>query len=287
METNNYFNTISPSAKSLLLMKGLTNIPFAREAAELISKGENYTPTYEDKNLLFCLRTAHFEGRYLSINQLLEGLNIKNILELSSGFSFRGLAAVQNEDVYYIDTDLPDLIETKKIILEQIKGKGFQAKGTLEVLPLNALDEEAFLNIIKRFPVGPIAIINEGLLMYLEPDEKEKLCTIIHKVLKERGGYWITADIYLKDKLLSENVAVNDDLETFLQKHKVEEKKFESFEDAKEFFNRCGLIIDNVVIIDYSSMSAIPYIVKKITPEQTEGMSKSRIEHASWRLKVK
>ena len=94
-------------------MKGLTTIPFAREAAQLISQGENYTPTYEDKDLLFCLRTAHFEGRYLSINQLLEGLGIKNILELSSGFSFRGLAAVEKEDVYYIDTDLPDLIETK------------------------------------------------------------------------------------------------------------------------------------------------------------------------------
>ncbi len=268
-------------------MKGLTSIPFAREAAELISQGEKYTPTYHDKDLLFCLRTAHFEGRYLSINQLLDGLEIKNILELSSGFSFRGLAAVQNDDVHYIDTDLPDLIETKKMILGKIKGEDFHPKGTLEVLPLNALDEDAFMNIIKRFPEGPIAIINEGLLMYLETDEKEKLGTIIHKVLKQRGGYWITADIYLKDKVLSENVAMNDDLETFLQKHKVEDKKFESFEDAREYFARCGLIVDNEVIIDYREMSAMPHVMEKITPEQLQGMSKSRIEHASWRLKVK
>ena len=268
-------------------MKGLTTIPFAREAAQLISQGENYTPTYEDKDLLFCLRTAHFEGRYLSINQLLEGLGIKNILELSSGFSFRGLAAVEKEDVYYIDTDLPDLIETKKILLEQIRGENFHAKGTLEVLPLNALDEDAFMQIIQHFPEGPIAIINEGLLMYLEPDEKEKLGSIIHKVLKERGGYWITADIYLRDKVLSENVDMNDDLETFLQKHKVEEKKFESFEDAREFFDRCGFMVSKEMIIDYREMSAMPHVMKKINPEQLQGMSKSRIEHASWRLRVK
>ena len=35
-KTNRDYNTISPSAKSLLLMKGLTNIPFAKEAAQLL-----------------------------------------------------------------------------------------------------------------------------------------------------------------------------------------------------------------------------------------------------------
>lgn len=30
------FNSISPSAKSLILMKGYTNIPFARQIAEII-----------------------------------------------------------------------------------------------------------------------------------------------------------------------------------------------------------------------------------------------------------
>ena len=32
---NRNYNTISPSAKSILLMKGHTNIPFARQTAEL------------------------------------------------------------------------------------------------------------------------------------------------------------------------------------------------------------------------------------------------------------
>ena len=284
---NKYFNTISPSAKSLLLMKGLTPLPFAKEAAILISEGENYTPTYEDKDLLFCLRTAHFEGRYLSINQLLEGLDIKNILELSSGFSFRGLAEVQEKDVYYIDTDLPDLIEQKKAMLEALKGKNFHQKGTLEVLPLNALDEGAFLGIVSKFPQGPLAIVNEGLLMYLEMDEKEKLASIIHKTLKERGGYWITADIYIRDKVLGENVEMKDNLEKFLQQHRVEEKKFESFEEAREFFDKCGFEVEKEAMIDYREMSAMPHVMKKITPEQLLGMSKSKMVHASWRLRVK
>lgn len=38
--TGQSFDTISPSAKALLLLKGHTNIPFARQAAEIISRPE-------------------------------------------------------------------------------------------------------------------------------------------------------------------------------------------------------------------------------------------------------
>jgi hypothetical protein len=41
-------------------------------------------------------------------------LPIKNILELSSGFSFRGLETTKQKGFYYIGTDLPDVIATKK-----------------------------------------------------------------------------------------------------------------------------------------------------------------------------
>src|ERR1700749_1461383 len=87
------YSTISPSAKSLLLMKGMTNIPYARQAAELIMYPGNYEPDYEAHPFGFWARLAHFEARYRSIDQLLAPFNITNILELSSGFSLRGLDA--------------------------------------------------------------------------------------------------------------------------------------------------------------------------------------------------
>lgn len=100
------YNSISPSAKSLLLLKGITNIPCARDAAELVTFPGKYNPDLDNKDLAFWKRVVHFESRYWSINQLLEGLTINNILELSSGFSFRGLDTVRNREVHYIDTDL-------------------------------------------------------------------------------------------------------------------------------------------------------------------------------------
>jgi hypothetical protein len=108
------FATISPSAYSLLLMKGLTSIPYARQAAELLIAPTPYNPDLDNRQPLFWARLMHFENRYWSINQLMAQLPITNILEISSGFSFRGLALSQEQPIFYIDTDLPELIATKQ-----------------------------------------------------------------------------------------------------------------------------------------------------------------------------
>src|ERR1041385_8812827 len=115
------YNTISASAEMLLLTKAHTNIPFAKEAAELYTHAQNLPQDISDKDFTFWARLAHFESRYWTIDQLLSQLETKNILEISSGFSFRGLKAVQENDVYYIDTDLPDIIAVKKKLLAQLQ----------------------------------------------------------------------------------------------------------------------------------------------------------------------
>src|ERR1700761_2791794 len=169
------YSTISPSAQSLLYLKGLTNIPFARQAAELMMRPEKYVPDFSKRDFLFWGRVVHFESRYWSIDQLLADLPIKNILELSSGFSFRGLKAIEQDGAHYIDTDLPGVIESKAAFVNDLQPHP-NSKSKLEILPVNALDEEAFMAIVDRFPANePIVIVNEGLLMYLSMPEKEKL----------------------------------------------------------------------------------------------------------------
>ncbi|SFE05775.1 hypothetical protein SAMN05518672_104309 [Chitinophaga sp. CF118] len=280
------YNTISPSARSLLLMKGMTPIPYARQAAELMAYPEKYIPDYNRTEFGFWARLAHFENRYWSIDQLLTELSAKNILELSSGFSFRGLNAVKEHDVHYIDTDLPDLIATKINFVTTLQQDGSETKGKLETLPLNALDEEQFMNIVSRFSPGEIVIVNEGLLMYLGDEEKEKLLSIIHKVLKKHGGYWITADIYIKNMSDSRNLGFDDKLQQFFAAHHIEENKFESFEAAEALFKKAGFIIDKKAVTDYSKTIALEYLFKNATPEQLELGRKNGKVNATWRLKV-
>jgi O-methyltransferase involved in polyketide biosynthesis len=280
------FDTISPSAFSLLLMKGYTNIPFTRRAAELLVHPHEYVPDYKKKEMTFWARLLHFESRYWSIDQLMEDLQVNNILELASGFSFRGLEAIRQKQVHYIDTDLPDLIAIKKEFISALKGENFASKGNLELLSLNALDEQQFQEIIARFPDGEIVIVNEGLLMYLDLPEKEKLCSIIHRILKERGGYWITADIYLKKKMDNLDLKIDDNTKAFFEQHRIEENKFESVEEAESFFKRMGFKVDKEANLKRSELSSMKYFLKNVTVKQLFKIRKTGKMQMTWRLRV-
>lgn len=230
------FNTISPSAIALLFTKSHTQIPFMKEAAKLL----HALPDDTEKTPMFYARVQHFENRYYSIDQMLAPTGITNILELSSGYSFRGLDMAGNKAVHYIDTDLEDVISRKQQFVNQLQQGPL--KGHLQLAPLNALDDTQFERIINSFPEGPIAIVNEGLLMYLNMEEKKQLAGNIHKALKERGGCWITADIYIPSPLDGRQ-AYTQRQQRFLNFHKVEENKFTSFQAAEEFFTEAGFTI--------------------------------------------
>ena len=284
-EQRNY-DSISPSAKTLLLLKGHTDIPFAEQAAELISLPGKYAPDFESRDFMRWARTVHLELRYKTIDDLLQGLPVKNILELSSGFSFRGLKRVQDDAVHYIDTDLPEVIRIKQQLVADLEKTIDPAKGKLELLPLNALDEGQFKNIVARFPAGELAIVNEGLLMYLDDAEKIKLCRIIKEVLQQRGGYWITADVYVRVKTDAGKFRLDDEFQKFLDEHNVEENKFESFEAAEAFFKAQGFVVDKEATERYETLSTLKYFMESLSEQQKASPGKMERMQASWRLKL-
>jgi hypothetical protein len=286
METSNQrdYSTISSSAKALLYLKGYTNIPFARQAATLMMQPEKYEPDFANGDFLFWSRVVHFESRYWSINQLLADLRIKNILELSSGFSFRGLEAIAQDGVHYIDTDLPGVIETKAAFVQELQPHS-NPKSKLEILPLNALDEKAFMEMVSRFPQDePVVIVNEGLLMYLSIPEKEQLCRIIRKMLEERGGYWITADIYLKQRNRLPDMKLDDNLAKFFEQHHVRDNMFDSFEQAENFFGDQGFTIDKKATPDREKLSTLPYLLKSASPDQLKLLGSAPRIQQTWRM---
>ena len=280
------YDAISPSAKSLLLLKGITNIPFAREAAELITFPEEYKPDINNKDFAFWKRVVHFESRYWSVDQLLSRLAINNILELSSGYSFRGLETVTQKKVHYIDTDLRDVIIQKKDLLNALQESITDKKGNLETIPLNALDEKRFIETVDRFAEGPIAIVNEGLLMYMNNDEKEKLCKIIYNVLKQRGGFWITGDIYIKTTMERLNDGTDDSLKELIEQQRIEDNMFDSFDIAENFFKEAGFIIDKKAEPDLTKLSSLKYLISNATESQLGELNTSTKIQATWCLKV-
>jgi O-methyltransferase involved in polyketide biosynthesis len=286
--SNRNFNTISISAKSLILMKGYTDIPYARKTAELITFPDCYMPDYTKKSMTFWKRLAHFEKRYWSIDALLNNLRIHNILELSSGYSFRGLAVAEKSEIHYIDTDLPAIIKTKSDFISALKDDTVSMAGKLELLPLNALDEQEFSKIADRFPEGEIAIINEGLLMYLNNSEKKKLCRIIRNILIKRGGCWITGDIYLKNKNKIFDPGIDDgqNVKEFMETHHIENNKFESFSEAKKFFASMGFTLEKEAKVNMKKLSSMKYLVRHSDIRYLTRLFRPVKIQATWRLRV-
>lgn len=279
------YTAISPSAASLLMMKGHTSIPYAKELARVIAGEEGKTLEAPTKDFTFWARVAHFERRYLSIDVLMDKIECNNILELASGFSCRGPDLVRRRPCHYIDTDLPEVVAQKKELISKLSLGA--PLGAYELLPLNALDEGAFRETAARFRQGPLLIINEGLLMYLGPEEKEKLCSIIHGILSERGGYWICADIYLRDEKNKYRLKLGKHTARFFEEHKIEEKKFINYRDAREMFERAGFVVDAEAKVSNKSLSSLKDFRKTLRIRDVFRLLKGGKTHATWRLRAR
>lgn len=240
------FTTISPSAMALIGLKAYTSIPFASEAAALLKEHLAAASQHKeqlDKATFFKL-LVHFENRYRTVDKVLSGLPVSNIIEISSGYSFRGLNLCYNQPVHFIDTDLPHVIALKEEIVEKlIETNPENLKGNLKLRSLNALNKDEFEAIADLLPEGPVAIVNEGLLVYLNAEEKAQLASIISSILKKRGGYWITGDIYTKKDTDEDRLISSNESRSFRQFHRIDENKFESFEAAQQFFTNQGFKI--------------------------------------------
>jgi O-methyltransferase involved in polyketide biosynthesis len=160
-------------------------------------------------------------------------------------------------------------------------------RGIYTLQPLNALDEAGFTQVVTALPQRPVTIVNEGLLMYLSDEEKGQLCGIIHRLLSARGGSWITADIYQKLPENVRNAIPKSPGETaFLEQHRIEENKFDSFEAAAYFFQEHGFQMIREAQVDYPTLTSVTHLLKLLPPEvreQKQGLPKIQ---ATWMLKA-
>jgi len=241
MTSSRDFSSISPSAKSLLLVKAQTTLPFARQAAEYLWGADAVRDAEREaaSTPWAAGRRYHFEQRARSIDAAIETVGSPRILELAAGLSLRGLdMASQRADVFYLDTDLPEIAATKTNLVARLHPAPLP--GTLLVKPLDALDAEAVRASVALVPAGPVAIVQEGLLMYLDDAEKAALAATVREVLLDRGGAWITADVYVRSALQPQR---DERTTKFLEQHRVEEKKFADFEAAADFFESHGFAV--------------------------------------------
>ena len=123
--------------------------------------------------------------------------------------------------------------------------------------------------------------------MYLNPEEKQRLFGIIHNILKQKGGYWIVADVYVRKDIDLRYAMVNDSLQAFYTAHNIEENKFESFAQAERLFSDEGLVIDKAVDNDFSKLSGYQSFLGAADAEHIGNVKSASQIRTTWRLKVK
>lgn len=287
---NRDYSTISPSAGWLVKLKAFTQIPFAREAAQIMFPQEMNRDTSHftlEERIAIVRWMIHFENRYWTVEKLLEETNPQRILEISSGYSFRGIDWCKRLPVHFIDTDLPELINIKTNIANQLIDDSAQSlTGKLEVLPLNAMDRESFMETMSRFSPGPVTIVNEGLLVYLGDEEKKQLCSTIHDVLKQHGGYWVTGDIYIKTTEKQPDAPFNEFSSEFRKMHRLDENRFDDLATAEQFFTDNGFNINKKLSLLPEKLSAASFLGDR-KEAAIQKMQQSPSVRETWCLSVR
>ncbi len=215
------FGKISITAKLVAYFRTFTDIRFAVEVADRINAREAFLEILsrlhiDDQKILQGdslpvegkVYGPLLEARYKSIVRLIEESEINHILELASGFSLRGLAMAQNPNYLYVESDLNQLNVEKEKLVNEVRSKFEIADfGNHFIVDVNALHSDEIDAALDRFPSHSeeMAIVNEGLLMYLSAEERATVATNVRTALnKFRRGIWITPDF--STRALTDNV---------------------------------------------------------------------------------
>ncbi len=234
---------ISPTAKFVTYLRTLTDIPYSTEIAAACNAKEAFEKIIGDNPQDFLWMAPMIEMRYKSVDAALQRYHLKNIVELASGVSPRGLIWSRDNPGTFLETDLPEILAEKRAITMNILGG--ESRKNLQWLPVNVVNDEHFQAIENFFDDGPIAVINEGLLPYLDREEKEKVARSIHRLLKKRGGVWITPDVSSSDRI-KELIALDPKIGQVMQAisghtgRNLQSNSFGSMEEAEQFFTGIG-----------------------------------------------
>jgi methyltransferase (TIGR00027 family) len=118
------------------------------------------------------VRTALLDE--LVMRSVTEG-GFDTVVNLAAGLDTRPYRLPIPSSVRWIEVDLPDMVEYKRARLGDEK-----PVCALEVISAdlaNPADRDA---VLKRLGGGTVLVITEGLLVYLDPSDVEKLATALH-----------------------------------------------------------------------------------------------------------
>jgi O-methyltransferase involved in polyketide biosynthesis len=196
---------ISPTAWMVAKGRTFSDIPFSREIFHEVEKigREGVGPDPDDIEKITATDLApRFEARYKIINYLVRGFGFRQVLEIASGLTPRGIEMTEDGSIdTYVEMDLPGIMKIKRMIVKAIYRELKKKKRKLFLEEGDVLSGEAMSRAAGHFNIArPIAVVSEGLLRYLSFEEKAEVAGNIRDLLVVFGGAWITPDVTVRSK---------------------------------------------------------------------------------------
>lgn len=246
------FNKISPTALLVAYARQFSDIPYAKEIAELTNAEATVNQFVSQREEQPVGVAALIEARYKVIEQVRRRFNATQILELASGLLPRGTILSQDPAIAFIESDLPEMIRQKQQLVQQLIGKRSNLHF-LEIDATNNLNSQLLSDYFQ--PDKPVTILCEGLLMYLTFAEKQRVFANVRNVLQTYGGVWITFD--LTTKLRAEKRAKhNSAFQVVRQKianstgRSFSENEFDDLEHVKQFVQEQGFQAEQFSVLE-------------------------------------
>ncbi|HWA77571.1 MAG TPA: class I SAM-dependent methyltransferase [Polyangiaceae bacterium] len=260
---------ISVTAKIAAYYREFSDIPFAREVAKRIGAEAAFEQILREHGLERDKLTFYapmFEARYKSITQLILQSGTSQVLELASGYSLRGLDLSRSGAMRYVETDLPLVVETKLGLLEEVRQHHAIPRSAQHVVTAaDALDFDAVRSAAASLDRSQtLAVLCEGLIMYLSKEQTEQLATNVRRLLGEfAGGSWITPDFTFRAEakdLPPERVRLREAI-TGVTQRQIDASAFEHADELAAFLGRMGFNVEVRSQVDetpsFSSVEAL------------------------------
>jgi O-methyltransferase involved in polyketide biosynthesis len=272
---------ISVTAKVSAYYRKFSDIAFAAEVATLIGADEAFAEivrahALEPEKLTFY--APMFEARYKSITQLIHERAASQVLELASGYSFRGLDLTQRGSLHYVETDLRDVVATKLELLAEVRRRHNIVPNSSHVITVaNALELDQLRAAVAGLErAQPLTVLCEGLVGYLTREQTNRLTGNVYSLLSEfSGGSWIVPDFAFKTEirgLPAERVRLREAI-TGVTQRQLDASAFEDSAELEAFLQGAGFDVQVCSQVDktpsFSTIAALnlsPTVIERLRP---------------------
>jgi O-methyltransferase involved in polyketide biosynthesis len=175
------------------------------------------------------------------------------VLEFAAGVAPRGLILSEDPSMLIVETDLPELLEEKRLIVKALIP--LSERTNYHLHSANVLQTEEVWNAAGLFEREPITVVHEGLFQFLTLSERKQFAGNIGRLLKVFGGAWITSDVVIRESFErfypETKQASTLKRVTEVTGRSIAEDAFIDWEAATSFFKEEGFAVERFKQIDF------------------------------------